>query len=132
MRPATPPQQRASPDSNAVSTSSTFLQIRFSSVRTTARYVARMREWHASGEAVTRFATTRWSLILDARQAETSRSALEEICRAYRAPVLAYVRRHGYSPADAEDLTQDFFARFLERRWDAELEETGEEVLGQV
>jgi RNA polymerase sigma-70 factor (ECF subfamily) len=81
-----------------------------------------MREWHASGEAVTRFATTRWSLILDARQADTSRDALEEICRAYRAPVLAYVRRHGYSQADAEDLTQDFFARFLERRWDAELD----------
>jgi len=122
MRPATPAQRRVSPDSNAANTSSAFLQIRFSSVRTTTRYVARMREWHASGEALTRFATTRWSLILDARQAETSRSALEEICRAYRAPVLAYVRRHGYSPADAEDLTQDFFARFLERRWDAELD----------
>jgi RNA polymerase sigma factor (sigma-70 family) len=66
------------------------------------------------------FATTRWSLILDARAGpETARNALEEICRDYRGPVLAYVRRHGHSPADAEDLTQEFFARFLERRWHA-------------
>ena len=71
---------------------------------------------------MTRFATTRWSLILDARHADTSRGALEEICRAYRAPVLAYVRRHGYSRADAEDLTQEFFAHFLERRWDTDLD----------
>lgn len=67
-----------------------------------------------------RFATTRWSLIFDARDPGTSRRALEEICRAYRAPVFAYVRRHGYSHADAEDLTQEFFARFLEGRWDAD------------
>lgn len=66
-----------------------------------------------------RFATTRWSLILDAREAGQSRHALEELCRTYRAPVLAYISRHGYSRADAEDLTQEFFARFLEGRWDA-------------
>lgn len=68
-----------------------------------------------------RFATTRWSLILDARQ-QGSKVALEAICRDYRAPVLAYVRRHGYSLADAEDLTQEFFARFLEGQWDAGLD----------
>jgi len=67
---------------------------------------------------MTRFATTRWSLFLDARDPGTSRRALEEICRAYHAPVLAYVRGHGYSQSDAEDLTQEFFARFLEGRWD--------------
>lgn len=66
-----------------------------------------------------RFATTRWSLIRDARDPELARSALEEICRAYRAPVLVYVRRHGYSMVDAEDLTQDFFVRFLEAHLDA-------------
>jgi RNA polymerase sigma factor (sigma-70 family) len=66
------------------------------------------------------FATTRWSLILDAREApETARRALEQICRDYRGPVLSYVRRAGHSPSDAEDLTQEFFARFLERRWHA-------------
>lgn len=65
-----------------------------------------------------RFATTRWNLILDARNPGMARDALEEICLAYRAPVLAYICRHGYSRADAEDLTQEFFARFLEGRWD--------------
>ncbi|GAB3381624.1 RNA polymerase sigma factor [Lysobacter fragariae] len=65
-----------------------------------------------------RFATTRWSLILDARHPEVARHALEEICRAYRGPVLTYVRRAGYSADDAEDLTQEFFMRFLEGRWD--------------
>lgn len=66
-----------------------------------------------------KFATTRWSLILDARTGQASaREALEEICRAYRSPVLAYVRRSVATAADAEDLVQEFFARLLERRWD--------------
>lgn len=65
------------------------------------------------------FATTRWSLIMDARADPLSaRQALEQICRAYRQPVLAFVRRNGHPPADAEDLTQEFFARLLEGRWD--------------
>lgn len=65
------------------------------------------------------FATTRWSLILGARlEPEAARQALGQICRDYRAPVLAYIRRNGYPPTDAEDLTQEFFTRLLERRWD--------------
>jgi len=69
---------------------------------------------------VSGFATTRWSLILDARTGpEAGRVALEQICRDYRLPVLSYVRRHGYANADAEDLTQDFFARLLEQGWHA-------------
>lgn len=65
------------------------------------------------------FATTRWSLILDARTGpDRARQALEEICRAYRAPILGYVRSSGHAGADAEDLTQEFFTRLLERRWD--------------
>lgn len=68
---------------------------------------------------MSQFATTRWSLILDARSGpESARAALEEICRAYRRPVLSYVRSSGRSVSDAEDLTQEFFARLLERRWD--------------
>ena len=64
------------------------------------------------------FATTRWSLILDAHLGpEAALDALEQICRDYRGPVLSYVRRCGYSAADAEDLTQEFFTRLLERRW---------------
>lgn len=64
------------------------------------------------------FRTTRWSLILAAREApELARPALEQLCRTYRPPVVAYIRRSGCSPADAEDLAQAFFLRFLERGW---------------
>ena len=72
-----------------------------------------------SPEGMTRFATTRWSLIFDARHgAGDTRAALEEICRVYRRPVLAYIRRHPGAGPDAEDLAQEFFARLLEQRWD--------------
>lgn len=71
------------------------------------------------------FATTRWSLILKSGPgSDPSCDALEHICRDYRAPVLSYVRRAGYSAADAEDLTQEFFARLLERRWHAKADPT--------
>lgn len=64
------------------------------------------------------FNTTRWSLIAEAcNDGERARPALEQLCRDYRPPVLAYVRGHGYNRADAEDLTQEFFARFIEQGW---------------
>lgn len=67
---------------------------------------------------MSRFRTTRWSLIATARDDPAhARDALEQLCRAYRPPVLAYVRNSGYSAADAEDITQAFFVRFLERGW---------------
>ena len=43
--------------------------------------------------------------------------ALEELCRTYWYPLYAYVRRQGHSQEDAEDLTQTFFARFLEKNY---------------
>ena len=43
--------------------------------------------------------------------------ALEELCRTYWYPLYAYVRRRGYSPPDAQDLTQEFFARLLAKHW---------------
>jgi RNA polymerase sigma-70 factor (ECF subfamily) len=62
------------------------------------------------------FQTTRWSLILAARDdTPTARGALDALCRAYRPAVLTYVRGRGHSRGEAEDLTQGFFARFLER-----------------
>jgi RNA polymerase sigma factor (sigma-70 family) len=66
---------------------------------------------------VTRFETTSWSLILRAASAddEEARLALALLCEAYWYPVYAYVRRQGASAADAEDLTQGYFARFLEK-----------------
>jgi RNA polymerase sigma-70 factor (ECF subfamily) len=42
---------------------------------------------------------------------------LEAICRAYWYPLYAYVRRCGQSAHDAQDLTQEFFCRLLEKRW---------------
>ncbi|MDH7502317.1 MAG: sigma-70 family RNA polymerase sigma factor [Verrucomicrobiota bacterium] len=66
------------------------------------------------------FVTTHWSVVLAAsRQTDTahSRSALEELCRTYWYPLYNYVRRRGYAPEDACDLTQEFFARLLERHW---------------
>jgi RNA polymerase sigma factor (sigma-70 family) len=59
------------------------------------------------------FQTTRWSLVL-ASGAAQARPALEELFRAYRPPVLAFVRHFGHSREDAEDLVQDFFLRFME------------------
>ncbi len=66
------------------------------------------------------FATTHWSLVLaagersnDARASE----ALETLCLIYWYPLYAYIRRRGYSPGDAEDLTQEFFARLLARNY---------------
>lgn len=67
-----------------------------------------------------RFDTTRWSLVLRARgDPADARAALEALCRTYRPPVLAFVRSHVRVRDSAEDLTQAFFAKFLERAWHA-------------
>lgn len=42
---------------------------------------------------------------------------MENLCRAYWYPLYAFVRRQGHSPAEAQDLTQEFFARLLEKKW---------------
>lgn len=65
------------------------------------------------------FATTHWTVVLAAGRRATPQSnrALEVLCCTYWYPLYAYVRRHGYSKEDAEDLTQGFFARFLERNY---------------
>jgi RNA polymerase sigma-70 factor (ECF subfamily) len=44
-------------------------------------------------------------------------NALAELCRTYWYPIYAYVRRKGYEVADSQDLTQEFFARFLEKNY---------------
>ena len=65
------------------------------------------------------FATTHWSVVLSAvdTSAPGAQAALESLCRAYWYPLYTYVRRQGHSPEDAQDLTQEFFARFLERKY---------------
>ncbi len=71
-----------------------------------------------------RFATTQWSTVLSARDGQGSelREAWENLCRAYWAPLYAFVRREGYCPADAQDLTQEFVTRLLERDYLSRLE----------
>lgn len=59
------------------------------------------------------FVTTRWSIVLAARGGADADSALETLCRVYWYPLYAFVRSRGHSPADAQDLTQGFFAQLL-------------------
>src|SRR3954471_9134253 len=64
----------------------------------------------------TRFESTRWTLILVARDRDApgATEALGALCRIYWYPLYAYIRQRGHTPDDAEDLTQCFFARLLE------------------
>lgn len=61
------------------------------------------------------FPPTRWSVVVAAR--DHSDSALETLCRVYWHPLHAFAVRCGHSPEDAKDLTQEFFARLLEKNW---------------
>jgi RNA polymerase sigma-70 factor (ECF subfamily) len=65
------------------------------------------------------FVTTHWSVVLTARRSDSTRAqaALARLCQAYWYPLYAYVRRRGYAAHDAQDLTQEFFARLLEQNW---------------
>ena len=65
------------------------------------------------------FATTRWTVVLTAGRGSTPQAdmALEELCRTYWYPLYAFIRRHGRTREDAEDLTQSFFVRFLEKNY---------------
>ncbi len=63
------------------------------------------------------FATTHWSVVLAAGQQQSAQAAeaLEELCRTYWYPLYVYVRQSGYSPEDAQDLTQAFFVHLLHK-----------------
>lgn len=65
------------------------------------------------------FATTHWTAVLAAGCGHPgqAQAALEELCHTYWYPLYAYVRRQGHSREDAEDLTQGFFARLLEKNY---------------
>ena len=78
-------------------------------------------ESHAPDAGV--FATTRWSIVLSAKGKTTSaQAALAKLCETYWYPLYAFVRRQGYSPADAQDLTQEFFLRLLAKGWLGDVE----------
>ena len=70
------------------------------------------------------FATTHWTVVLAAGRNPSPEAdrALEQLCLAYWFPLYAYVRRRGYPPADAEDLTQAFFTRLLEKNFLVDLD----------
>ncbi len=65
------------------------------------------------------FATTHWSVVLAAGERGTpeAAAALEHLCGSYWYPLYVYIRRRGYSPEDAQDLTQEFFAMLLQHEY---------------
>ena len=67
------------------------------------------------------FTTTRWSLVLAGANADSDQQkaaeALAELCRTYWRSIFSYVCRRGYSPEDAQDITQDFFLMILKTNW---------------
>lgn len=64
------------------------------------------------------FETTAWAVVLNAghSSAPGADSALAKLCQDYWLPLYAFLRRSGYSPHDAQELTQEFFARLLEKK----------------
>jgi len=70
-----------------------------------------------SPQAQAQFHTTHWSVVLAAGQdsSPAARDALDRLCRTYWYPLYAYVRRSGRGAHEAEDLTQEFFARLLRK-----------------
>ncbi len=65
------------------------------------------------------FATTRWSVVLAAGQSDDSQrtAALQKLCQAYWYPLYGYIRWRGHGPEDAQDLTQEFFLKLIEKNW---------------
>jgi RNA polymerase sigma-70 factor (ECF subfamily) len=78
---------------------------------------------HPKPAEADRFAQTRWSMVVAAASGDSTkaRKALEHLCETYWYPLYAFVRREGHGADDAQDLTQDltqeFFARLLEKNW---------------
>ena len=63
------------------------------------------------------FATTHWSVVVEAQgESPAAQEALEKLCRTYWRPIYSFLRRQGIGPAEAEDLTQGFFASLLQHR----------------
>ena len=75
-----------------------------------------LRQTHAAPAS---FATTHWSVVLSAadNHSPAAREALEKLCRSYWRPLYSYVRSRGLTPDDAQDLTQEFFWRLLDKNY---------------
>ena len=66
------------------------------------------------------FPATSWTLIVAAGGGESNtamRRALERLCEAYWIPLYSYARCRGYSPEDAADHTQGYFAKLIEKNY---------------
>jgi RNA polymerase sigma-70 factor (ECF subfamily) len=65
------------------------------------------------------FATTHWSVVVAAKEGDSTEAsiALEKLCRTYWPPLCAYIRREGNNATEAQDLTQEFFARLLSKEY---------------
>ena len=63
------------------------------------------------------FTTTHWSIVWTAKESDSPKAAeaLEKLCRAYWKPLYTYIRREGYRTEEAQDLTQEFFRKLLEK-----------------
>jgi RNA polymerase sigma-70 factor (ECF subfamily) len=72
------------------------------------------------------FVTTHWSVVLSAAHSDSTRSqaALEQLCRLYWYPIYHFVRRQGHSTHDAQDFTQEFFARLSHKNWIAQADQS--------
>jgi len=72
----------------------------------------------AAGRGGAAFATTHWSVVLAASEADSQLAgqALERLCSSYWYPLYSYLRRWGQSPQDAQDLTQSFFVQLLDQK----------------
>lgn len=75
-------------------------------------------EYQSPADAAGRFRTTCWSAVLLSAQSQApgSRDALAELCRIYWYPIFVFVRRRGYDPDEAQDLTQGFFLHVLNHK----------------
>jgi RNA polymerase sigma factor (sigma-70 family) len=75
-----------------------------------------MAGMEAAGQSAARFATTHWSMVAAAGgKSPQARQALAALCETYWYPVYAYFRRQAVRADQAEDMTQDFFTRLLEK-----------------
>src|SRR5277367_3907553 len=86
--------------------------------------MSKPKEHPESGGGASQFATTHWSVVQRAgdSQSPDSAAALEKLCSAYWYPLYAFVRGSGHGPEEARDLTQEFFARLLEKKWLADVD----------
>jgi RNA polymerase sigma factor (sigma-70 family) len=76
------------------------------------------RDFDPPAEGAASFHTTRWTIVMRAAQSQApgGESALAQLCRTYWYPLYIFARRRGYSPDDAQDLTQGFFLDLLKHR----------------